>query len=186
MIDLKGKRELFWDTDILESYEGIRIINHSPILKNEVFKCDAPWESEHCSYGSIVKLENEVRLYYRAESNEFNKKGLAVWCLATSSDGKIFEKKNLCTNKFEGSFDNNIFHSEEREIDNFSVFLDSNPACGENERFKAVSLVSATVEGVTGTVEIEVVEVADKVTYFHDGGSSEALYDGEENWQQTR
>ena len=40
--------------------------------------------------------------------------------------------------------------------------------------------ISATVEGVTGTVEIEVVEVADKVTYFHDGGSSEALYDGEE------
>ena len=40
--------------------------------------------------------------------------------------------------------------------------------------------ISATVEGVTGTVEIEVVAVADKVTYYHEGGSSKELYAAEE------
>ena len=40
--------------------------------------------------------------------------------------------------------------------------------------------ISATVEGVTGTVEIEVVAVADKITYYHEGGSSAALYANEE------
>ena len=147
MIDLKGRRELFWDTDILESFEGIMRTRHSPVYKNECFKCDAPWESEHCCYGSSVRVGDEIRFYYRAENNEFNKKGLGIMCLATSRDGKTFEKKNIGTNSFGGSFENNIFHSEEREIDNFSVVYDTNPGCPENERFKAVSLVSATVVG---------------------------------------
>ena len=40
--------------------------------------------------------------------------------------------------------------------------------------------ISATVDGVTGTVEIEVVAVADKITYYHEGGSSNELYASEE------
>ena len=40
--------------------------------------------------------------------------------------------------------------------------------------------ISATVEGVTGTVEVEVVAVADKITYYHEGGSSAELYKNEE------
>ncbi len=40
--------------------------------------------------------------------------------------------------------------------------------------------ISATVEGVTGTVEVEVVAVADKITYYHEGGSSAELYANEQ------
>ena len=40
--------------------------------------------------------------------------------------------------------------------------------------------ISATCEGYTGTIEVEVIPVADKVTYYHEGGSSPELYASEE------
>ena len=36
--------------------------------------------------------------------------------------------------------------------------------------------ISATVEGVTGTLEVKVISVTDKVTYYFEGGSSKELY----------
>ena len=40
--------------------------------------------------------------------------------------------------------------------------------------------ITATVDGVNGTFEIEVIAVTDKVTYYYDGGSSIELYETEE------
>ena len=39
--------------------------------------------------------------------------------------------------------------------------------------------ISATVEGVTGTLEVKVISVTDKVTYYFEGGSSKELYKSE-------
>ena len=36
--------------------------------------------------------------------------------------------------------------------------------------------ITATLDGVTATVDLEVIEVSDKVTYYFEGGSSEELY----------
>ncbi len=40
--------------------------------------------------------------------------------------------------------------------------------------------ITATVNGVSGTFEVEVIAVTDKVTYYYEGGSSKELYAAEE------
>jgi len=147
MIQLKGNRELLWDTDGLESCTGIRRTLHAPIKRNEIFQCSEPWEDKHCGYCSVHKVDGEYYFYYRARVNAFNKEGKGVWCLARSKDGKNFEKTRIRLHEYGGNFENNIVVCEPREIDNFSPFYDTNPNCREDERFKAVSLISAEAAG---------------------------------------
>ena len=140
-INLKGKRELFWDFDIVESQEGIKINRHGPVRKNIALLCDAPWEGVTCGYPAVRKVGDEYRFYYRASGQNEMAKGES-FCVAYSKDGKVFEKRNLGLYEFGECKETNIHHMEERFIDNFSIFVDNNPECPENEKFKALSLKS--------------------------------------------
>jgi hypothetical protein len=149
MIDLKGKREVAWDTHAIEYSEGIRIAAHKPTRKNVALHCTGAWEGVTCGYPSVVKLGDKYRLYYRAsgKSEMDNKES---FCFAESDDGVTFTKSVLGKFEFAGSKENNIFHREDRFIDNFSVHLDTNPDCPPEEKFKALSLVSPGIKYTPG------------------------------------
>ncbi len=139
-INLKSRRELFWDFDLIEKSEGIRIERHAPIRKNVALTCDKPWEGITCGYPSILKVGNKIRLYYRASGQNEMAKGES-FCVAESDDGKVFTSVNLGKHSFGDEKETNIFHREERFIDNFTVHYDTNPDCPADEKFKALSLV---------------------------------------------
>lgn len=138
-------REVMWDFTLADEIKNVKLNMHKPVRKNVVLDCNAPWEGEHCSYGSILFDGEKYRLYYRGlgangglwkEENGTH----CVWCVAYSDDGKTFYKPNLGMYEFEGSKDNNIFHMEtERFLDNFSVQYDDNPDCPADEKYKALA-----------------------------------------------
>ena len=134
---------LCWDDFLIDQIENAEIRMHKPVKREKVITLDKSWEGNVCGYPSIMKLGDIYRIYYRA--NNVNvlpdgtyEKRKVCFCVAESKDLKEF--KRLPINKYEreGDFHNNIFLDEER--DNFSVFYDKNPACPENEKFKALSM----------------------------------------------
>ena len=53
MYNIKG-REVLWDMFLADENENVKLEMHKPIRKNIALECDAPWEGEHCGYGSII------------------------------------------------------------------------------------------------------------------------------------
>ncbi|MBQ9747000.1 MAG: hypothetical protein IJW21_09305 [Clostridia bacterium] len=140
---MEGRRYLCWDEKLLDKNNGVRVCAHRPEKKNLALVCDSEWEGPHNGYASIVKTAEGYRMYYRACAMRQNTDGTVqhakgVICVAESHDGITFRKPNISKYEFGGTKNNNIVFSREKEIDNFSVFYDTNPACPEEERFKAL------------------------------------------------
>ena len=154
MYNIKG-REVLWDMFLADKNDNIKLEMHKPIRKNIALECDAPWEGEHCGYGSLIYDGEKYRLYYRGlgsdggpwkNETEVGVGTHCVWCVAYSDDGKTFYKPNLGKYEFEGSKDNNIL--KDYSVDNFMVFRDENPECRNGEEYKCVLQATKSVEGV--------------------------------------
>lgn len=133
------KRYLTWDDTLIESCDNVTVNRHKPERKNVAFVCDREWEGITCGYPAIMKVGNKYRFYYRASGKNEMAKGES-FCVAESDDGKVFVRPVLGKYSHCGCSETNIFHMEERFIDNFTVHYDTNPACPADERFKALSL----------------------------------------------
>lgn len=140
MIDLKGRREVCWDEELIESSEGVTVAQHKPIRKNIALVCDDVWEGVTCGYPSVMRVGDKYRFYYRASGQNELAKGES-FCVAVSDDGKVFTKPKLGMYEYGEAKNTNIHHMEERFIDNFTVHYDINPDCPAEEKFKALSLV---------------------------------------------
>lgn len=143
-INIGTSREVMWDMHLADKTDNVHLTMQKPVRKNIILNCDAPWEGEHCGYGSVVYDGEKYRLYYRgagANGGPWQTENGThwVWCVAYSDDGKTFRKPNLGIYEYEGSKDNNIIHMENRELDNFSVQIDTNPNCPPGEKYKAFS-----------------------------------------------
>jgi len=132
------RREVCWDTHIVECAENVSVRMHKPIRRNDALVCDVDWEGPANGYPAVVKVGGKYRLYYRAADTSDPSTG--VICMAESDDGITFTRPDLGIHAFKGSKHNNIIVKEDRFIDNFSVCMDTNPDCPEDEKFKAVSL----------------------------------------------
>lgn len=137
------RRYLCWDEKLMEENDGVRVCAHRPEKKNIALVCDGEWEGPHNGYASIVKTGEGYRMYYRACAMRQNADGTVrqasgVICVAESRDGKTFRKPNIGKYEYNGTKNNNIVFIREKDIDNFSVFYDTNPACPDDERFKAL------------------------------------------------
>ncbi|MBQ8908580.1 MAG: hypothetical protein IJY71_08375 [Clostridia bacterium] len=136
-------RFLCWDDALLAEKQGVSVRMHKPQKKNIALACDSEWEGSHNGYGSIVRLGDVYRLYYRACPFSLPVEGelseRSVICVAESADGIHFTKPSLHIYSYNGSDANNIVYDNGGYVDNFSVFYDENPACPKEERFKALS-----------------------------------------------
>lgn len=147
-IDLGQRRELFVDEYLIASKEGVDLKLHKPQAKEVALVCDAPWEGNTSGYFTLLQDGDLYRCYYRG-SHHGEPGGRpsqsGVTCYAESRDGITWTKPKLGLFEFEGSKDNNITHKGDG-CSTFAPFLDTNPNCPPESRYKALATTGDNVE----------------------------------------
>ncbi len=149
--DIGDRRELFVDDFLVESMSGsVHLQMHRPQPKEIAIVHDAPWEGSGCGYHSIFHDGEKYRMYYKAwhimvEEGKLDTKNRFL-CYAESADGITWTKPNLGLFDYEGSKQNNIVIANEGpwgearpDGAHTAVFLDENPDCPADAKFKAIS-----------------------------------------------
>ncbi len=151
-IRIADRLEPLVDEFLVESLTGgARQVLHRPVRREIVFRTDQLWEGNASAFQSIFRDGEKVRLYYRGlHYRHGGEPALALadhpWylCYAESDDGVRFRRPELELFEFNGSRANNIVltpaHLAEIGGDpaHTAAFLDANPACPPDQRYKIV------------------------------------------------
>lgn len=148
VIDLGNRRELFVDGHLIASKTGVELKMHPPQAQEVALVCDAPWEGNTSGYFTLLQDGDLYRCYYRG-SHHGEPGGRAghsgVTCYAESRDGITWTKPKLGLFEFGGSKENNITHMG-AGCGTFAPFLDTNPNCLPESRYKALATQGTEVE----------------------------------------
>jgi len=142
-VNIGSRLELLVDDYLVEKLGGGAALRlHHPVPREICLVLDAPWEGNGCNYVTVLKDGDKYRMYYRGhQMNVRGSKGKRphpmVTCMAESSDGIHWTKPDLGVVEFGGSKKNNIIRMGGLCHD-FSPFVDGNPACPPEARYKAV------------------------------------------------
>ncbi len=141
-IDIGSRLELMIDDYLIESQEGVELRLHPPTPREVAITFDAPWEGSACGYYTVFQDGPLYRMYYRGlhyivEVDKFEMTHRQVVCYAESRDGVHWTKPDLGIIDFEGTTSNNIIWDGDGKH-NFSPFIDTNPACPPEEKYKAL------------------------------------------------
>lgn len=143
-IDIGSRLEPFVDGSLIESLKGAaKLVVQKPQPQEVALTADKPWEGNTSAYFTVFRDGNQFRAYYRGSHfDEKTKKGThrEVACYAESTDGLHFTKPELGLFEFDGSKANNIVWDGPGGHC-FTPFLDTNPKCSPDARFKAVTAV---------------------------------------------
>jgi len=142
--EIGGRRELFVDDSLVSGLSGggqLRL--HQPAPREVTFVSDKPWEGSTCAYMKVFHDGTRYRMYYRGSDGVYSKDGFnsphpETACYAESTDGIHWVKPELGLFEFGGSKKNNIVWMGSGSH-NFAPFLDANPDCPRDERFKALA-----------------------------------------------
>lgn len=132
-IDIKDRVELFVDTHLIETMDGLSFKLHQPIPREVVIRFDRPWEGPFSAYVTVVKDGDMYKMWYRGHGIKCQE----VTCYAESSDGIRWVRPDLGLFEWEGSKRNNIVWMG-MGTHNFAPFVDLNPNAKEDERYKAI------------------------------------------------
>ncbi|HEU5117079.1 MAG TPA: hypothetical protein VFT74_10475, partial [Isosphaeraceae bacterium] len=139
--NLGTRLEPFVDEFLLDRFIGsARLEVQQPEPREVVLTADAPWEGNTSAYFTIFQDGSLYRMYYRGSHfDERSKKAThrEVTCYAESPDGIHWTKPDLGLFEFEGSKHNNIVWDGDGTHD-FTPFRDTNPACADEARYKAL------------------------------------------------
>jgi hypothetical protein len=101
---------------------------------------DRPWEGAFSGYCTVLRDAGRVLLYYRGwpAANDHH---AAVTCVATSEDGRVFERPNLGLHEVRGTTNNNVILTCEEDMytHNFAPMIDTRSGVPAEERFKALT-----------------------------------------------
>ena len=142
-IDIGSRLELMVDEYLVDSMENVELRLHPPTAREVAIIHNAPWEGNASGYHTVLQDGDVYRMYYRGhryivqEDKKFAQAQHEVICYAESMDGIRWMKPSLGLVAFKGSKDNNIIW-EGAGSHNFTPFIDTNPACLPEERFKAL------------------------------------------------
>ena len=143
IIDIASRRELFVDHHLLDRFDGqTRLKLHPPKREEVVLQIDGPLENA-CSgvYSVLVERDDKYLLYYRGRypigTDEGDASQEQTANVAISSDGIHFERPELKIFDLGDGGRNNVVW-QGIQAHNFVPFLDTNPACKADERYKAV------------------------------------------------
>ena len=140
-INIGSRVEMMIDDCLIDALSGLTFRLNKPVEREIAVAGDKPWEGPGSFvYASVFEWNGLFHLYYRATGpgNKGDTDALQYLCYARSADGIRWEKPSLGLFEYEGSADNNILMSGEI-CHNFTPVLDTNPACPEDERIKAVA-----------------------------------------------
>lgn len=137
-----SRLEPFVDDHLIDRLVGsARLEVQQPEPKELVFTADKPWEGNTSAYYTLFQDGDRYRMYYRgAHFDESTKKEAhrEVTCYAESRDGIHWNRPELGLFEFDGSKRNNIVW-DGPGTHNFTPFLDTNPACPPDAKYKALA-----------------------------------------------
>lgn len=143
-ISLGSRRELFLDEELIERFLGKAELRlHEPVRREIAYRCDLPWEGGTSGYVTVFQDGPLYRMYMRGSEAELVNNRLSekihphTIVYAESRDGIHWTKPDLGLFEFRGSKKNNIVWMGDG-THNFSPFLDTNPDCPPNQKYKAV------------------------------------------------
>jgi len=140
--DLGSRLEPFVDDHLLDRLAGsARLEVQRPEPRELVFTADAPWEGNTSAYYTLFQDGDRYRMYYRGAHWDVETKKAAhreVACYAESRDGIHWTKPELGLFEFNGSKRNNIVW-DGPGTHNFTQFLDANPSCPPDAKYKALA-----------------------------------------------
>ena len=140
-LSLGSRRELLVDDHLIGIKNGVELRLHPPEARDVALVCDAPWEGNTSGYFTLIQDGDLFRCYYRGTHyDEQLQKGAhpEFTCYAESRDGLTWTKPKLGLVEFQGSKENNIILVG-AGCHNFTPFLDTNPNCPPESRFKALA-----------------------------------------------
>ena len=139
--NIGSRRELFLDSTLVEELTNAERRLHHPVAREIAIVHDAPWEGAGSGYHTVLRDGDLYRMYYRGSSLGVKdgrlQVGKQVYCYAESRDGVNFTKPNLGLVEYNGSKDNNIIWDGVGSH-NFAPFIDHNPNCAPDAKFKAL------------------------------------------------
>ena len=146
-INIGIRREMFIDDWLIEKMHGARIQLQKPERQEIAFTMDAPWENNVAFPNRVLPWDGGWRLYYRAGTLDLKREtDTFVGALAESRDGIAFARPELGLCEFQGSKRNNILYIGSSSAGR-QPFLDANPACLPEQRFKGFMCRFPIVDG---------------------------------------
>lgn len=135
-VEIGARLEPFVDDWLIEKMQGASLQLQHPERREVVFVADQPWEGPGSAYYTVVQDGERICLYYRGFVPK-DDDPRQVTCMAESTDGIHFTRPALRLFEFNGSKENNIVWVG-KESHNFAPFVDRNPRCKPEERYKAI------------------------------------------------
>lgn len=136
-LNVGSGKQVFADGSLISKSSGVSL-RMNPSLKTgeRCIVADKPWESHRvCAYNTVLEDGGVYKMWYDAIAND----GSRWLCYATSNDGVHWEKPALGIVPFQGRTDTNIvFPFEKRSHEPSCVFVDTNPDCRAEARYKMV------------------------------------------------
>ncbi len=139
-LKIGNRIEMFVDDYLIDTMNKAALRLNPPQRRECVLKMDKPWEGSGSGIYSVVFKDGDIyRMFYRAtfpksENDSSAGQGCAY---AESSDGINWERPNLGIIEYKGQDTNMVFTG--KNAHNFSPFIDRNPDCKEDEKYKAVA-----------------------------------------------
>jgi len=134
-----SRRELLIDPSFIERFDGASLRLHPPQPQEIAISFDAPWEGQAPGYCTVFQDETRCRMIYRimppCGCEDQDPRQMTAY--AESPDGIHWEKPALGLFEVDGSTANNVIWRGNLSH-NFTPFLDTNPLCPLEERYKAV------------------------------------------------
>lgn len=152
-ITIGSRRELFVDDYFMARLAGsAKLVVQQPTPREVVLVTDKPWEGSSCLYFTVFQVGELYRMYYRGLQVTNGKPAhREVVCYAESRDGVNWIRPELGLVEFEGSKKNNIVW-DGLGSHNFTPFVDHNPACRPEARYKAVGRGQRSPDGTPGSI----------------------------------
>lgn len=140
-IDLGSRLELMVDDYLIERMDGARLRLHHPQPREVALVLDRPWEGSGSGYVTVIREADRYRMWYKGAQLDCTGGRLQPVtdsvCYAESADGITWERVDVGVIEHAGSAANNIVWRGQGGH-GFCPFLDTNPACAPEERYKAV------------------------------------------------
>lgn len=158
MLQIKGLQPVWDKTIVDEKNTTARFEVGKPYRREIVLQADKPWEHGGAHYPNVVFDGEKYRMYYlthyiwenfRKTTGQLAGTTVCIYnsCIAyaESNDGLHWEKPILNMCEIDGSTENNvILRSQDKPeqdgfFDNFFVFIDENPNCPKEKKYKALA-----------------------------------------------
>ncbi len=137
-IPIGSQRELFVDHHLIDRLDGVRLQLHRPQPAQRVFQFDQPWEGLYSGYETVLEDGGTFRFYYRGMPEAAHDLDTEVTCVAESKDGIHWTRPKLGIYEVHGTKENNVVLARNRACHNFAPFIDANPNCPADRRYKAL------------------------------------------------